>query len=142
MSSSQEKPRGEITLDLELGGKPLTPEVFKSLSEEQKALLKGIADKNDQMIHLYQDTERASVVLSVPEGDLRNFTERTVTGIISEVAPLKQIRISEAMRDLLMQAINTSLSELALVQRVCQRYDLSDEIWEKIGKPKTQFPTI
>lgn len=119
MSSSQEKPRGEITLDLELGGKPLTPEVFKSLSEEQKALLKGIADKNDQMIHLYQDTERASVVLSVPEGDLRNFTERTVTGIISEVAPLKQIRISEAMRDLLMQAINTSLSELALVQRMC-----------------------
>lgn len=137
MLSTQERQIGEITLDKELGGKQLTKEVLEGLREEQRALLLAMADKNDEMIKVCKEVVEAEQALTLPEPSLSRDTERTVADIIVNVAPIKQAKINGEMHDLLMRAVDMDLGTLALVQRVCQRYGLSDYIRERLSNPGT-----
>lgn len=131
MSATSAEQRREIPLDLdiELGGKPLTQEVIESLGEEQITLLGAIGEKNDEMIKACEETRGAGEVLTLPDSGLGNGFERdTVAAVITDVAPIKLVKINGEMQVLLRQAVDGNLGTLALVQRMCQRYGLSDYI--------------
>ena len=142
MLPTPEGQRGEITLDKELGGKQLTKEVIEGLREEQKTLLGTIGDKNDEIRKACEEAEEARDVLTFPEPDLSHDIERTVAAVVVDVAPMKWVKINNEMQNLLRQAVNDGLGTLALVQRMCQRYGLSDFIRGKLSNSGTHTTRV
>lgn len=121
----------EITLDKELGGKPLTEELWHSLTPIQLQLLEDIDDQNNQMTKACEDNERAEETKNQPEFGISD--NKTIALIISDIFEIKQAKIREEIQNLLKKAVEAELlGTLAVIQRMCQRYGLSDYIRSKI----------
>lgn len=121
-----------ITLDKELVGKPLSQELIDSFSGEQIELLRQIDETNDEMVELHESKRKAKGILARPQLGLGDYTERTTAGIVSDTFEVRRAKIRERMQSLLRKAIDMGLGNLAVIQRMCQRYDLSDYIRRKL----------
>jgi len=117
-------------LDEELGGKSLTDEVLNNLSGEQLAALQEMREINEKMVKTLEHIEESEEVLTGPDWGLGepHFTKRTGAMLVVDTKEIRTGKITKEMQECLKGVVSLDLGNLAVVQRIAERYNMADHL--------------